>query len=118
MSWTLRRAFFAEGYSLSLRHELFELAGQVAAETDLDLDQFKRDWDGGRYKSQVIAESRRGWRDLKLNGSATFVLPDGRQVTNPALGEVDFDEANSVLRSFTPYPGDPLAAYREMLGVK
>jgi predicted DsbA family dithiol-disulfide isomerase len=115
MSWTLRRAFFAEGRSLSLRHELFELAGQVAAETDIDLDQFERDWDGGRYKSQVIAESRRGWHDLKVNGSATFVLPGGRQVTNPALGEVDFDETNSILRSYTPYPGDPLVVYREIL---
>lgn len=37
-------------------------------------------------------------------------------MTNPALGEIDFDEENYALRSYTPYGGDPLAAYREMIG--
>lgn len=115
MSWGLRQAFFVESRSLSLRHELFTIAEQVATETQLDLDQFKNDWDSGRYKSQVIAESRRGWHDLKVNSSATFVLPDGRQINNPAVGEIDFDEENSFLRSYTAYKGDPLEVYREML---
>jgi hypothetical protein len=62
-----------------------------------------------------FAEGRRGWHELKLNGSLTFVLPGGRHITNPALGKIDFDEDHYVLRSYTPYLGDPLAAYREML---
>ena len=108
MSWAVRHAFFAEGRSPAMRHELLAIAAKVAAEVNLDLAQFEEDWDNGRYKSSVITESRRGWHDLKVNGSATFVLPDGRQLTNPAIGEVDFDEANSILRSYTPYAGDPL----------
>jgi predicted DsbA family dithiol-disulfide isomerase len=115
MSWALRYAFFAQGRSLSLRHELLAIAADVAATAGLDVTRFEDDWDHGRYKGTVIAESQRGWHDLKLNGSATFVLPDGRQVTNPALGQVDFDEANNILRSYMPYAGDPLALYREML---
>lgn len=115
MNWALRYAFFAEGRPLSLRHELLAVASEMAAEGGLDMAQFEADWDGGRYKASVIAESRAGWHELKVNGSATLILPDGSQVTNPALGEVDFDEANYTLRSYTPYPGDPLAVYREMV---
>ena len=115
MSWAVRHAFFAEGRSPALRHELLAIAAKVAAEVNLDLAQFEEDWDSGRYKSSVFAESRRGWHELKVNGSATFMLPNGRQLTNPAIGEVDFDEANNILRSYTPYAGDPLTVYREML---
>lgn len=117
MSWALRHAYFAESRNPALRHELLAVARQAAAEAELDLARFEEDWDRGRYKNSVITESRRGWHELKVNGSATFVLPDGSQVTNPALGEIDFDEQNSILRSYTPYAGDPLAAFREMLEV-
>jgi predicted DsbA family dithiol-disulfide isomerase len=115
LSWALRHAFFVENRSPALRHELLAIAAKVATKVNLDLAQFEEDWDSGRYKSNVVAESRRGWHELKVNGSATFVLPDGRQVTNPAIGEVDFDEANNILRSYTPYAGDPLTEYRELL---
>jgi predicted DsbA family dithiol-disulfide isomerase len=115
MSWVLRHAFFAQGRSLSLRHELMAIAAEVAAEAPLELARFEEDWDSGRYKGNVIAESQHGWHDLKVNGSVTFVLPGSRQVTNPAIGEIDFDEANNVLRNYAPYAGDPLAVYREML---
>ncbi|HEX6386340.1 MAG TPA: dithiol-disulfide isomerase [Anaerolineae bacterium] len=115
MSWALRHAFFTKDCNLSLRHELLVVAERVATEGKLDLAQFEADWDHGRYKHTVIADSRRGWHELKVNGSATFVLPDGRQITNPGIGDVDFDEENNVLRSYTPYEGDPLDAYRQML---
>lgn len=115
MSWALRRAFFAGGRSLSLRHELFAVAREVTGEGHLDLDRFSDDWDNGRYKATVLAESRRGWHDLKVNGSPTFVLPDGSQVSNPAAGTADIDAEHGVMRSYTPYDGDPLAAYRAML---
>jgi predicted DsbA family dithiol-disulfide isomerase len=112
MSWVLRYAFFAEGRNISMRQELLILAADVGG---LDLAQFEADWDSGRYKQSIIAESRHGWHELKVNGSATFVLPDGRQITNPAIGEIDFDEENYALRSYTPYGGDPLAIYREII---
>jgi hypothetical protein len=62
-----------------------------------------------------VDESRHGWHALKLDGSATLILPGGRRVTNPAIGEIDFDENAGRLNSFVPYPGDPLNAYRQLL---
>jgi hypothetical protein len=115
MSWALRRAYFAESRCPSLRHEILDIAEKVASTEDLDLARFEGDWDTGRYKETVLAESRRGWHELKVNGSATLVLPDGSQVTNPAVGEIDFDEDQAMLRSYIPYLGDPLGDYREIL---
>ena len=115
MSWALRHAYFAEGRCPSLRHEILAIAEEAAGDGKLDLNRFEQDWDTGRYKGNVIAESRSGWHELKVNGSATFVLPDGREVTNPAVGEPDFDEERAVLRGYTPYPGNPLDLYREIL---
>lgn len=115
MSWALRQAFFAESRSLALRHELLAIARDVATETELDVDRFEREWDSGRYKASVIAESRRGWHELRVNGSPTFVLPDGRQVSDLASGEADIDEEQGVVRSYVPFEGDPLAVFRALL---
>jgi predicted DsbA family dithiol-disulfide isomerase len=115
MSWALRHAFFARSTNIALRHELLRLAELVASEAPLDLARFEADWDSGRHKQSVIAESRRGWHELQLDGSATLLLPDGRRVTNPAIGAVDFDEEQCVLRSYEPFEGDPLAVYRQLL---
>ncbi len=115
MSWALRSAYFSGSKNLSLRHEILAAAGELAGNGILDLDRFRNDWDSGRFRRQVLEESERGWRKLGLEGSATLVLPDGSRHTNPAVGEIDFDEDNFILRSFTPYQGDPLAAYREIL---
>ncbi len=115
MSWALRYAFYAAGRSLSLRHELLAIAEEVAAETPLDLARFEQDWDTGRYKRDVIADSRRGWHELGLQGSATFVLPDGRRLTNPGLGRLDLDEAAYRFGGYTPPERDPLDVYRELL---
>ncbi len=115
MSWALRYAFFAESRNIALRGELLAIAQEVARETPLDLHQFEADWDGGRYKGTVIAESRRGWHDLKVNGSPTCVLPDGRQVSDLATGDIEIDEGRAVLLHHTPFAGDPLAVYRRLL---
>ncbi len=114
MSWALRYAFFAENRNLALRHEIVAIAEQVAENAPLNLIRFLSDWDHGVYKSQVLRESRRGWHELRLDGSATFVLPDGYRYTNPALGEVDLDEKNFVLHSYRPFEGDPLDEYRRL----
>lgn len=113
MSWALRHAFFAESRCLALRHELFAIARSSGGA--LDLARFEADWDMGRHKGGVIEESRRGWHALKVNGSPTFVLPDGRRVSSPGLGEADIDEERGIVRSYTPSPGDPLAPLRDML---
>jgi predicted DsbA family dithiol-disulfide isomerase len=85
MSWELRRAYFAESRNISLRHEIMAVANAVAQQTELDLARFEADWDGGRYKGLAHSESQRGWKELKLDGSATFVLPDGTS-DQPCLG--------------------------------
>ncbi|HET9224406.1 MAG TPA: DsbA family protein [Roseiflexaceae bacterium] len=115
LSWALRHAFFAEGRSPALRHELLAIAEGVAAEAGLDLARFEEDWDGGRYKAGVIVDSRRGWHTLKVGGSPTFVLPSGRQITSPAAGDTYIDEERGIVRSYTAYEGDPLAAFRALL---
>ena len=117
MSWALRHALFARSRNIALRHEILALAREVAADVPFDVGQFKVDWDSGRMKAVAIAESRRGWRELRLNGSPTFILPDGRRVTNPAVGEVDFDEDEYVLRRYEPFVGNAEEVYAEMLGV-
>jgi predicted DsbA family dithiol-disulfide isomerase len=115
LSWALRQAFFAQGRSPALRHELLAIAEGVAAEAGLDMARFEEDWDSGRYKANVIADSRRGWHMLKVGGSPTFVLPSGRQISNPAAGDADIDEERGVVRGYTPYAGDPLEAFRALL---
>jgi predicted DsbA family dithiol-disulfide isomerase len=115
MSWALRRAYFAENRNLSLRHEILAIVEELSASGSLSLRRFEQDWNRGVTKYQVIQESRSGWRERKLNGSATFVFQDRRTITNPAIGEIDFDEENACLRSYKPYEGDPLEAYRQML---
>jgi predicted DsbA family dithiol-disulfide isomerase len=115
MSWALRYAHFTGARNLSWRHDLLGIAGELANQGQLDYDRFEEDWDSGRYKKSVVDESRHGWGALKLDGSATFILPGGRRVTNPAIGEIDFDENAGRLNSFVPYPGDPFDAYRKLL---
>jgi predicted DsbA family dithiol-disulfide isomerase len=115
MSWELRRAYFAESRNISLRHEIMATAEEAARRVPLDLERFVDDWDSGSYKAQVHTESQYGWKDLKLDGSATFVLPDGTRVTNPASGDADVDEEAYVVRSYEPYAGDPVQAYRSMI---
>jgi len=115
MSWLLRYAYFAESRNIALRHELKAIAEQVAEETPLDVDRFVRDWDSGRYKQTVVSESHQGWHELRVGGSPTFVLPDGRQVSNPAIGDIDLDEENYVLRSYKPYEGNPISFIRDLL---
>jgi predicted DsbA family dithiol-disulfide isomerase len=117
MSYALRSAHFAECRNISLRHELFDIASSLAKNGTLDLEHFQDDWDHGRFRFTVFEESRKGWQQLKLDGSATLILADGRRTTNPAVGEIDFDEEHGVLRSFTPYAGDPLDVYRNLLAI-
>jgi predicted DsbA family dithiol-disulfide isomerase len=114
LSWRLRYAFFWESRTISLRQEIFALARTLPAEI-LDFERFDADWDGGRYKSRVLSESQHGWHELKVDGSPTFVLPDGSQISSPATGEIDIDEEKGILRSYKPFDGDPLGAIREML---
>ncbi len=115
LSWALRQAFFAEERCPALRHELLAIASNVANEAPLDLAQFEADWDAGRYKAQVISDSRQGWHVLNVPGSPTFVLPDGTQIHNPGGGDAEIDEEHGEVRSYTPPRGDPRDLVRELL---
>lgn len=116
MSWALRYAFFAEGRCLAHRHELLAVAMNVSQQSPLDLARFEKDWDTGRYKDTVIADSRLGWHELKVNGSPTYVLPDGSQYPYAGLGNFEFDEATLSLVSYTPPALPPLDDIRAVLG--
>jgi predicted DsbA family dithiol-disulfide isomerase len=89
LDWAIRVAFFAESRCVSMRHVLLELAEQAG----LDMRRFEEDFDGGVAKRQVLEEAREGWERLRVQGSPTFVLPSGEQVTGPALPEISVDEA-------------------------
>jgi predicted DsbA family dithiol-disulfide isomerase len=109
-SWRTRKAFFDESRCISMRHILRDLAG----ESGLDVEQIMRDWDCGSQRPTVLAESHRGWEELKVPGSPTFVLASGRQVHNPGALRVTWGPNYSIQR--VDPPQQPWQeAYRELL---
>ena len=88
LDWAIRAAFFADSRCISMRHVLFELAEQ----SGLDMRRFADDFDNGATKRQVLAEAQAGWEQLKVEGSPTFVLPSGKQISYPALPKIELDE--------------------------
>lgn len=113
-SWRVRVAFFAESRNLAMRHVLLELA----RESGLDGDRFAADWDSGTRRPRVLAESHHGWEVLKVQGSPTFLLPNGRQVFNPAALRVTWTPDKRVNKVHPPADapdGDWRRAYRAFL---
>jgi predicted DsbA family dithiol-disulfide isomerase len=115
LSWELRRAFFEDSHSLSLRSEIFNMVRKIAGESGLDQDRLEADWDSGRYKQNVIRDSQRGWHELKVKNSPTFVLPDGQQFANPAAGELKLDLKTHAVISYTPPEENWVTVYRSFL---
>ena len=89
LSWAIRTAMFAESRCVALRDVLLTLAEQVG----LDMTRFEADYDDGVAKRAVIEEAREGWERLRVDGSPTFVLPSGKQVSGLGLPELEMDEA-------------------------
>jgi predicted DsbA family dithiol-disulfide isomerase len=87
LDWALRVAFFAESRCICMRHVLFELAQQVG----VDMERFADDFDHGVTKYQVLQEAQEGWERLHVEGSPTFVLPSGKQISNVGLPEISLD---------------------------
>ena len=77
LSWALRHAVFAESRNISMRHEIFAQAERVAKTTKLDVAQFKKDWDSGKFRSIVLAESTKGWTEIKVDGKKLLILKEG-----------------------------------------
>jgi predicted DsbA family dithiol-disulfide isomerase len=88
LDWAIRVAFFAESRCISMRHVLFDLAEKAG----LDMQRFAADFDSGITKSLVLQEAQAGWEKLKVEGSPTFVLPSGQQLSYLALPKVKLDE--------------------------
>jgi predicted DsbA family dithiol-disulfide isomerase len=88
LDWAIRIAFFAESQCISMRHVLLALAEKAG----LDMTRFAEDFDSGVTKRQVLHEAQEGWERLRVEGSPTFVLPSGAQVSYPALPKVTLDE--------------------------
>ena len=89
LDWAIRTAFFAESQCISMRHVLLALAEKGG----LDMQRFAEDFDSGVTKGQVLQEAQEGWERLKVEGSPTFVLPSGEQVSYSGLPKVTLDEA-------------------------
>lgn len=87
LDWAIRVAFFAESRCISLRHVLLELAQQMG----LDTERWAFDFDRGVTKYQVLQEAQEGWERLHVEGSPTFVLPSGKQISNVGLPEITLD---------------------------
>ena len=113
LDWELRRAFWEESLCISMRHVILRVARRVR---DLETRRLEEDWDAGVGKAAVIAEARRGWDDLGLEVSPTFLLPDGSRHANPAAPKVELDEEKGhkvvAIRRTTE---DPLATYAALV---
>ena len=109
LSWRVRVAFFAESRCISARHVLLD----VARESGLDLERFTQDWDSGAERPRILAASHRGWKVLKLEGSPTFVLPNGRQVHNPAALKATWGPGKQIVK-VDPPPDAPHGDWRRV----
>lgn len=87
LDWRIREAFWARSEPIALRHVLQRLA----REAGLDVPRFTQDWDAGVAKRLVLEEARRGWDELGLELSPTFVAPSGQRFENPAAPKVVLD---------------------------
>lgn len=114
LDWVIRRAFFADSRCISMRHVLFELAGQAG----VDMNRFSEDFDSGVSKRLVLEEARDGWERLRVGGSPTFVLPSGKQYSGLGLPVVEIDESRHArVTGIKPAPcsgTDCLDLYRRM----
>jgi predicted DsbA family dithiol-disulfide isomerase len=98
LAWRIRVGLFAESRCISLRHVLIELAAQAG----LDRERFSTDFDSGVAKGLVLDEARRGWEQLAVDGSPTFVLPSGEQFPSPGLPGIEFDAESGRAKIVTP----------------
>ena len=114
LDWAIRTAFFAESRCISMRHVLFDLAERVG----LDMNRFASDFDHGVTKHLVLQNAQNGWEKLKVEGSPTFVLPSGKQVSYLALPKVKLDQQRHArVISVQPAPcngSNCLGLYRQL----
>lgn len=114
LDWAIRSAFFADSRCISMRYVLFELAEKVG----VDMQRFSYDFDHGVTKHLVLQEAQKGWEQLKVPNSPTFVLSSGKQFSNPGQSIVKLDSKQhfrvvAIQPALNPQQ-DSLEAYRQM----
>jgi predicted DsbA family dithiol-disulfide isomerase len=82
----LRAAFWTHSRSISHRGVVLDVAGEVAAAAavGLDLAALTEALDEGRHRGDLMRDYALARTDA-IDGSPTFVLPDGTAVTNPGV---------------------------------
>lgn len=75
----IRRAFFAEARNIGRPQVLFDLA----READLDLAQFRAQWENGAARAAVLAEAALGRERYGVRGTPTLMLANGTRLKLP-----------------------------------
>jgi len=108
----LREAFFGRSLDISRRDVLVRLAG----ETGLNLIRFERDLNASGVAERVRAEYEEGAAFLAPQGSPSFVLPNGKQIFNPATADLTFEGDRVVAVGAMPCVGTGCdGEYRHLL---
>ncbi len=79
----LRTAFWTHSRSISHRQVILEVAREVG-DAALDVGALAAALDSGRHRADVMRDFALAQTDA-IDGSPTFVLPDGSTVTNPGI---------------------------------
>lgn len=87
LDWLIRKAFFHDSLCISMHNVIFDLARQA----ELDMSRFEDDFLSGRFRLKAYQDARKGWEQLKVEGSPTFVLPSGEQKSYFALPKAKLD---------------------------
>lgn len=81
LDWQLRRAFFAESRSISMRHVILDVAARCPL---VDAGKLQAALDEGRSRADVIDQYRAA-QTSDVQGSPHLFLPDGSDVANPGV---------------------------------
>ena len=83
----VRRALFQDGMDISKVDVLLSIASRVG----LDLDRFRKYMDSEESLEAVKQDYEQGREKLDPQGSPSFVLPNGKQLYNPAGASITWD---------------------------
>ena len=103
VTWALRRGFFADGLDISLRHVQRELAKPFG----VDHEAIERTIDDGSAFARLSTDYQTADR-MKIDGSPTFVLNDGRQ---KLFGNVGFRVIEANIREVLRDPNQDQASW-------
>ena len=91
----IRRAFFAEGRNIGSREVMLELA----RESNVDMEQFTRLFNGDEARAAVLQEGQLGKEVYKVRGTPTVMLSNGNKLRHPiAYLDIQNDAIRSVGR--------------------